>query len=348
MDITFMIGNGFDLNVGLKTQYKDFISEYLKKGTEDVALNKFKQHIDKNANLWSSAELAFGKYTNEFSHEKNEVETFTNCHEDFCANLAKYLENQEKRMDNHIFNDKLAMDFIKCLKNIMGGFRTEQRDTIQKSMNLIGGGYKYNFINFNYTRVLDNCVECAKARVKAGALGARLYNGITNANSIGKLIHVHGYTDRDMVLGVNDETQIVNMELFKNEYPEYLAQIIKKKTNEMNGEYVDKKVYDLLQESNLIYIYGMSIGETDAIWWKRICDLLNRNPNLRIILHCFEVPQESLFRTKYVAYERKMREKLIRFSEFDEKKNNEIAQRIHVTMNNIFCEIKDICAETIA
>lgn len=58
----------------------------------------------------------------------------------------------------------------------------------------------------------------------------------------------------------------------------------------MNGEYVDSRVYELLEKSNLIYIYGMSIGETDAIWWKRICDLLSQKQNLRIILHCFDAP----------------------------------------------------------
>ena len=35
MNITFMIGNGFDLNIGLKTRYKDFILDYLKVDTKD-------------------------------------------------------------------------------------------------------------------------------------------------------------------------------------------------------------------------------------------------------------------------------------------------------------------------
>ena len=43
MNITFMIGNGFDLNIGLKTRYKDFILEYLKIDTKDDMLKKFKK-----------------------------------------------------------------------------------------------------------------------------------------------------------------------------------------------------------------------------------------------------------------------------------------------------------------
>ena len=345
MKITFMIGNGFDLNIGLKTRYKDFILEYLKIDTEDAVLRKFKQDIDKDIDLWSNAELAFGQYTNEFSCEKKEVVSFINCHENFCEKLAEYLENQEKRIDYAVLKDNLTTGFTQCVKNIMGGFRTGQRDIIQESMDMVDGGIQYNFISFNYTRVLDKCVEYAK--LKTGALGSRRYKGIVQANSIGKIIHVHGYTNRDMVLGLNDEKQIANMKLFENEYPEYLAQIIKRKTNQMNEEYVDRRVCELLESSDLIYIYGMSVGDTDAIWWNRICDLLSKKANLRIILHCFNAPQESLFRTKYIAYERKMREKMIRFSEFDEEKNNEISQRIHIATNNIFYEIKGMCTEVI-
>lgn len=343
MNITFMIGNGFDLNIGLKTQYKDFISEYSKLDTNDDILKKFRQDIDKDADLWSSAELAFGQYTKGFAYGKKEVEAFTNCHEDFCMNLGKYLERQEKRIDYDLLGDKLTTGFIKSVKSVTSGFRTEQRDTIQRSIDSVSGGIQYNFVSFNYTRVLDACVEYAKSKV--GALGSRTYKHSTSTNNIGQLIHVHGYTDRDMVLGVNDETQIANMKLFENQYPEYLAQIIKRKTNQMNEEYVDSKVHKLLESSDLIYIYGMSIGDTDAIWWQRICDLLNKKTNLRIILHCFESPQASLFRTKYVAYEREMREKLIAFSEFDEEKRNKIMQQVHIATNNLFNEIKDLCVE---
>lgn len=28
MKITFLIGNGFDINLGLKTKYKDFVNHY--------------------------------------------------------------------------------------------------------------------------------------------------------------------------------------------------------------------------------------------------------------------------------------------------------------------------------
>lgn len=29
MNVTFLIGNGFDINLGLKTSYKDFYEQYI-------------------------------------------------------------------------------------------------------------------------------------------------------------------------------------------------------------------------------------------------------------------------------------------------------------------------------
>ena len=37
MNITFMIGNGFDRNLGLKTKYSDFIAWYKETPVEKIA-----------------------------------------------------------------------------------------------------------------------------------------------------------------------------------------------------------------------------------------------------------------------------------------------------------------------
>ena len=65
MNVTFLIGNGFDLNLGLKTKYSDFITTYCAENDKDSDLiKKFKKNIHKNPDLWASAELAFGQRTN--------------------------------------------------------------------------------------------------------------------------------------------------------------------------------------------------------------------------------------------------------------------------------------------
>lgn len=343
MNITYLLGNGFDLNIGLRTKYTDFIPEYVNLETKDEVLKTFRKDLNREIDLWSDAEMAFGQYTKYFAYRKSDVEEFLKCHEDFCVQLGKYLEQEESTIDYSNLEDRLVAGFVKSIKTVTRGFRTEQRDAIQKNIDNVGGGFQYDFISFNYTRVVDKCVEYA--RKKQGILGNRTYKHSQIMNKIGQMLHVHGYTNKDMVLGVNDESQIANMKLFENQHPEYLAQLVKRKTNQMNEEYIDNKARTLLENSDLIYIYGMSIGETDAIWWKRICELLSKNENLKVIINCFDAPQEGLFRTRHIGYEREMRQKFVSFSELDEQKKDRIMKQIHIATTNLFDEIKDICIE---
>jgi len=63
MNITFLIGNGFDRNLGLKTTYSDFIKWYKKTPPKTDILKKFREYINDNEELWSAAEEELGKYT---------------------------------------------------------------------------------------------------------------------------------------------------------------------------------------------------------------------------------------------------------------------------------------------
>ena len=63
MNVTFLIGNGFDLGIGLKTAYSDFYNVYCKSDSNDsLAVKKFKSEIQGNYENWSDFEAAFGEY----------------------------------------------------------------------------------------------------------------------------------------------------------------------------------------------------------------------------------------------------------------------------------------------
>ena len=63
MNITFMIGNGFDRNLGLKTTYSDFIQWYKETPAKTETLKEFREYINDNEELWSAAEEELGRYT---------------------------------------------------------------------------------------------------------------------------------------------------------------------------------------------------------------------------------------------------------------------------------------------
>ena len=70
MNILFLIGNGFDLNIGLNTRFQNALSYYLKKSNNNPRTQKFKKDIDKNFEKWSDFENQMGIYTKEFTPKK--------------------------------------------------------------------------------------------------------------------------------------------------------------------------------------------------------------------------------------------------------------------------------------
>ena len=64
MNITFLIGNGFDIKLGLKTRYTDFYPVYIA-SNKDKDINdsakRFADLIDSNYETWADFEMAFAK-----------------------------------------------------------------------------------------------------------------------------------------------------------------------------------------------------------------------------------------------------------------------------------------------
>ena len=260
MKITFLVGNGFDLNLGLRTSYSQFLDSYLDVNqTNPPPIDSFKQNIADDLDTWASAELAFGEYTSNYSGDEGR-EDFLVCHSHFKAALGKYLEEQETRLHYEHISGDIRTGFINGISNLKFGFRTEPSRKIDAALNALDGGFNYQFISFNYTHTLDECVRIAKTY--PNSMGQRHINSTNYQNSLGKVYHVHGYTTHDMILAVNDESQIANKDLFKNAEEEDIAPMIKKLANKVNEERTDEIVFEALNSSDFIYIYGMSIPIT--------------------------------------------------------------------------------------
>lgn len=340
MNITFLIGNGFDVNLGLKTKYKEFIEIYKDIPNKNLTVHEFKKQIDSNKELWVDAELAFGQCTINFRGPSAAMNVLA-CHEDFCIELAKYLRNEEIKLDV-VYDEELIKKATSVgLRDIKKGFRIEEAENIQNFINGFSSGLVYNFITYNYTRTLDKCLDCTKRDVKA------LGNNGNNPNRIGDIVHIHGTTEDDMIFGLNDETQIVNMEIFKDAEPEILSQIVKVKANKMYRRKMDEKANNLLSGSHIIYIYGMSLGETDKLWWERICNLLIKRTTVRVIVYSYETKQfeSRLLGAKYAIAERKIKEKLLSYLKLTEEQKQSIMPRIHVTTQDIFSGLSNIVKE---
>lgn len=81
--------------------------------------------------------------------------------------------------------------------------------------------------------------------------------------------HIHGIlNESDLLFGVNDLTQVANEDFCRDENFQDL--IIKPKGNVELGTNVDMDCRSLIQDADIFYIYGTSLGPTDTYWWECI------------------------------------------------------------------------------
>ena len=110
MRITFLVGNGFDLNCGLHTQYSDFYKYFIEKHPQ----NTIACEIADNPENWADLELSIGKYIEKVSGENRE--TFLNDLAELEEELRDYLQSENQRIviGNEIggeFHDKVVCFF---------------------------------------------------------------------------------------------------------------------------------------------------------------------------------------------------------------------------------------------
>ncbi len=340
MNITFLIGNGFDLNLGLDTLYLDFVEKYKNKPTRDEDIKIFRKHIQENKELWSSAEEEFGQYSREL--EKGEAAKLAKCQKDFCEHLAEYLKAEESRVHFDAEEKKVLAAFSN-LEHIVRPFSTQEKsvlDGIYKART--GQNITFNFINFNYTSTLDKCIEIVSRNpdvLKSHKSGSTVYKHRISEN----IIHVHGTVEENMVFAVNDETQIANIEVFEcNNGNIYKNLVIKKKANDSYGENTDVKAWNLIKESQIVYVYGMSIGDTDKLWWNRICVWLSDSADRHLIVHNYKMPQKGVFPVDYQIAEQDYKVYITSKSTLSQEKQDKIQKQIHITNHNLFSNIAKI------
>ena len=338
-----MIGNGFDINLGLKTTYSDFIETYLKTESKNEQIGDFKslirKEIKENPDTWADAEMAFGKLTAFFSDKPNPGRYFNMCQEDFCNALSVYLNKQQCRLTDELLNENRSKinSINKALEEIANALRPVQRDTIMQELNNCGQGFDIYILDFNYTNTVKKVLDASKS-----PWGIRSWNNSNYNNRMFGVTHPHGTINQDMVFGVNDIIQISCPEIFKNDEIN-LRSFIKEKTNEMNGEYLEEKSVDILSKSDAIYIYGMSLGETDKRWWERIIQLMKEKPHLCVIIADYKAPLPGVMNSGYERRKREVQDLMLSYDQtLSAEEGDKLRERIFVDPQDKFKSLQAI------
>ena len=334
MRILYLIGNGFDINVGLKTSFPEFLNFYLKqpvtKELDDVGvryINRLKQSIQKDIQLWSDFELQFGKHMSKLGRIGSLLhplqEEFDIIYDDIHEKMSRYVAEEDKRIS---FSADVPQKFLTDIITPEQHLRDFEKNEIDYKKNNSNTSNVVDIISFNYTRTIEKLLSNNNS-VKS------------NGYVINKPVHVHGYYDSRMILGVNDISQIDNVELRKMRYA--TDALVKQNCNHTYGISHTNQCERLIEKAQLICCYGLSFGDTDKIWWKKVCQELQNRQDLIVIIfwHTDKKVDYSNSGHKLQNEMRQVITRLLKHSGWGESIPDSIYNRIYVSINAPIFEI---------
>lgn len=274
MNVTYIIGNGFDLNLGLKTRYQDFYDYYMTKTSPNSQVELLKDTIKQDGyELWSDLEIGLGRISAKYETSDDFMVALA----DISDHLRKYITEINNSVRIGLYDTKrFRKDLCYPSKYLVEADRTILKTFCQR----FASSWNVNIISFNYTDTIMRILTNADSTVQA-QIGVNEFNIPV---SMGSIQYVHGMYDDTILVGVNDSEQIRKTE-FRN-HVDLVEMFVKPKANDAIGELTDNKCHALLKDSQLICIFGHSMGKTDKIWWERIKEnLMSRDCRLIIFVY---------------------------------------------------------------
>ena len=284
MNITYLVGNGLDLSLGLATSYKDFY-EYQKetyKNNREKFVNVIYDDIydeEKKDRDWSDFELDLGRLTKGKPNIVATEEQRNKFVEDFVQvikDLKKYLSEVEKEYESREGFNTWSIALQDTLRLLVKDedLPRENQLKLEKYFNSFPNvSDEVRILTFNYTRIFSKLLKNSTSQ---------FYSSYRQSNQIVTVtdpIHAHGTLEKNIIMGVNDSTQI--SERFSSDE---CSDLIKKNLLEDSREDMLNINSSIINESDLIVIYGMSIGETDKLLWNIVGEV-SVNKNIPMIIY---------------------------------------------------------------
>ena len=322
----YIFGNGLDLRMGMPTSYPDFLNYYetLKATDDDIApvkktfCSKVREEKGKH---WKDLEIALGLFTKDVS----DVELFKSFYRDISHALNNYLNLVQENVP--FIQDKDRNKFWKDLitpENYLHLDSQKDKFKIYASTKEVVA----DIITFNYTSTLERFL--IPYWNNEGYFSDLLTSDFFKIRSIK---HIHGWlNESDLLFGVNDITQIGNNEFCEDENFQDL--MIKPKGNIELGTNIDQECISLIENANIFYLYGTSLGPTDQYWWNLIGKRFNRHPETVILYFDYRSQKlkSNLILRDYISLERNVRKQLMETMGI-EGKEIEYRNRIYVACN---------------
>lgn len=247
----------------------------MKKKHDDI----ISRAISDNYDRWVDLELALGQLLKNIAPDQ--VTEFLDSKALLEQDLAEYLCVEQQRID--LTSATVQEEFQKKVTGFYNEFSVKDKNIFQEWQKQVATSIRYQFISFNYTNTLDSIVEPARHNKQFGSHSRS--NQICH-DTIGGIIHLHGTVSDELILGLDNARQIGNHEL--RTFPKLTNYIIKATVNEALGGEKTERAKQLIDDSDYVCVYGMSLGDTDLMWWKYLVNWLAGKNSRRLVLYIYE------------------------------------------------------------
>ena len=229
---------------------------------------------------------------------------------------------------------------VKLMIHVSEGFYTQVKEGMEVKIRLDvykNEEFKYCFICFNYTDTLDQITNITR-KLKS-PITTHQGNGSTRNNTLGTVLHIHGTLNEEMILGVNDIEQVNSTFLKKDD--EFLDTFIKRRMNNSIGQRKTEHAQKLIEGSHIICIFGMSIGNTDKMWWEEIVKWLNISENNKLVIFYkgYKKELDRKLPVNTIRLNNRLKQAVLEKggADLEDSKINKLKQRIFISFNtNIF------------
>lgn len=321
MNLVFLLGNGFDINIGMKTRYCNFYDFYLKQVSSNAIIKTFKNDIQENIEDWADLELRLGEYLEHL--QENEAILIYN---DLVKNLQIYIQSEEERYSYGIDSNLIRKDLISP-ENYL---RYVDSQFIKSNWKKDNENWRVRIITFNYTKSLEKLIAFTNERIVVEtANGCQRY--------IDAVEHIHGFTNERMVLGVNDPGQIKNQVL--RDCKRIMRRFVKPECNKTYGLNHTEKCTSWIDVAQIICLYGLSIGDTDKTWWNKIAKRLV-NDSVVLIIFYFDKDFQEIAGPDYEDKADDIRDLFLSKTQLTDSEKQNIYSKIYVSFSR---DIFNVC-----
>ena len=269
--ITFLLGNGFDLSLHMKTSYEDVYNTYVDAPSITQVIESFKSELKRRKpfDKWSDFEMGMAEYAETLSSE----EEFIECIRDFKRHMVEHLRKEDKRLESLVqsgfYNSQIVKELDRSFEKFYDGFSPNVKREFERLTDK--EFWNYNVITFNYTNSLEY-LYIAKFKQQKMIMNSPL--------------HIHGDLYNDIVLGVNHVGQIKDTayKLTKKARRAFVKTYF-------NEEYDKDRVLmakRMIESSSIICTYGFSMGESDKMWIDLIVEWLKKDTNHHLVVFKYD------------------------------------------------------------